>query len=101
MLKREPFIRTCAALCLGISVAVAAPQASLAQSGNAEEKTPEELALEGVETLMRALELMIEKIPQYEMPEINERGDIIIRRKNPPEPESSPSPETAPDETET
>jgi hypothetical protein len=101
MLKRKPFLRTCAALCLGISVAAAAPQASLAQSGNAEEKTPEELALEGVETLMRALELMIEKIPQYEMPEINERGDIIIRRKNPPEPESSPSPETAPDETET
>jgi hypothetical protein len=101
MVKRKPFIRTSAALCLAISTAAAAPQAALAQSGDAEEKSPEELALEGVETLMRALELMIEKIPQYEMPEINEQGDIIIRRKNPPEPESSPDPDPSPDETET
>ena len=42
----------------------------------------EDMAREAIEQLMRALELMIESIPQYEMPEINENGDIIIRRKH-------------------
>ncbi len=36
---------------------------------------------ESVETIMRALESMVESIPQYEMPEVLENGDIIIRRK--------------------
>ena len=48
----------------------------------------EEMAREAIEQLMRALGLMIESIPQYEMPEIEENGDIIIRRKRrTPEPE--------------
>ena len=34
--------------------------------------------------MLRAIELMIEMIPQYEVPEVLENGDIIIRRKNPP-----------------
>jgi hypothetical protein len=38
--------------------------------------------------LMRALEAFIDMIPQYEMPEINENGDIIIRRKRHVEPSS-------------
>ena len=41
----------------------------------------EDMARAAIEQLMRALELMIDSIPQYEMPEINEHGDIIIRRK--------------------
>ena len=41
----------------------------------------EDMAREAIEQLMRALELMIDSIPQYEMPEIEENGDIIIRRK--------------------
>ena len=32
---------------------------------------------------MRAIELMLEMIPQYEAPEVLPNGDIIIRRKNP------------------
>lgn len=40
---------------------------------------------EGAETIMRALQLLVGKIPQYEMPEVLDNGDIIIRRK-PPEP---------------
>ncbi len=51
-----------------------------------ESENPSELALEGVERLMRALEALIDSIPQYEMPEINENGDIIIRRKRRGEP---------------
>ena len=42
---------------------------------------PGELAREGVARLLQALEVFIEMIPQYEMPELNENGDIIIRRK--------------------
>ena len=53
-----------------------------------QKQTPEELAIEGMDSLMRALELLILQIPQYEMPEINDRGDIIIRRKNPPQPKA-------------
>jgi len=56
------------------------------------EPTPEELAREGMERMLRALELFIEMIPQYEMPEVTDDGDIIIRRKRrksapPPDPE--------------
>ena len=48
-----------------------------------ERERAEEMARNAIERLMRALEMMIESIPQYEMPEINENGDIIIRRKRP------------------
>ncbi len=41
----------------------------------------EDMARGAIEQLMRALELMIDSIPQYELPEIQENGDIIIRRK--------------------
>ena len=59
----------------------------------------EDMAREAIEQLMRALELMIQSIPQYEMPEIEENGDIIIRRKRrtpdpePREPENPKAPE--------
>ena len=59
------------------AVAPTAPRAA----GRDEPGRAEELAREAIGQLMRALELMIESIPQYEMPEINEDGDIIIRRK--------------------
>lgn len=40
-----------------------------------------ELARDSIEKLMRAMELLLDSIPQYEAPEITENGDIIIRRK--------------------
>jgi hypothetical protein len=40
---------------------------------------------------------MIESIPQYELPEVNEDGDIIIRRKRRKERETPGEPEV--DET--
>lgn len=60
-------------------VAQSAPVAAQDQ----EEETPGELAREGMERLVRAIELMLEMIPQYEAPEVLPNGDIIIRRKNP------------------
>ena len=46
-----------------------------------ERSRAEDMARGAIEQLMRALELMIDSIPQYELPEIQENGDIIIRRK--------------------
>lgn len=48
-----------------------------------EREDPQSLVSEGVQQLIRAMELMLLAIPQYEAPIINENGDIIIRRKNP------------------
>ncbi len=58
---------------------------------------PRSLAEEGLGKLMTALRLLLDKIPQYEMPEVTERGDIIIRRKQEePTPSAPEKPETGP-----
>jgi hypothetical protein len=46
---------------------------------------PSELAREGMAKMLQALNKLIESVPQFQMPEINENGDIILRRKNPPD----------------
>lgn len=51
--------------------------------GLAQERTPEELARDGLAKLLSALDLFIGSIPQYETPEILPNGDIIIRRIHP------------------
>jgi len=84
-----------AALLLGL--ALAGPPPALAADEPPEE-TPEELAREGMERMLKALELFIEMIPQYEMPEVTEEGDIIIRRKRP---KDAPPPDPGLEETET
>ena len=63
------------------------------------EDTPGELAREGIEQMMRALRLLVDSIPQYELPEMLENGDIIIRRRNPQAPQRPAEPEI--DETAT
>ena len=65
--------RTVAALAFA-SLLGAAP--ALAQ----DQKTPETLALEGIQNVIRAMELFIDTLPMYETPEILPNGDIIIRR---------------------
>lgn len=57
---------------------------------------PEALAREGLGKIVRALELLLLSIPQYEKPEINEHGDIIIRRKRPRPEHRLPDPKRAP-----
>ena len=44
---------------------------------------PGELAREGLAKMLQALDKLIESMPQYQMPEITENGDIILRRKRP------------------
>lgn len=77
---------------LSIFLAAAGPGPVRADTPGERERA-EEMAREAIEKLMRALELMIESIPQYEMPEINEDGDIIIRRKRRPPPDESDEPD--------
>ncbi len=57
--------------------------ASPAWAAQDRDNDPQTLASEGIESLLQAMEMMLLAIPQYEAPFINERGDIIIRRKNP------------------
>lgn len=56
-------------------------------------ESPRQLLDEAGEKFLRAIELMLKAIPQYEAPEILPNGDIIIRRKRPDEPKK---PEPAP-----
>ena len=60
---------------------------------------PSQLANEGLSKMVQALEALMRSIPQYEKPEINENGDIIIRRKRPSAPHRLPKPDekAAPD----
>jgi hypothetical protein len=81
---------------LGFVAMLAAGTIALPAAAETDErngKTPEELAIEGMDRLMRALELLIQSIPQYEAPFVDENGDIIIRRRHP---ENLPTPEVKP-----
>ncbi len=89
-MKRKPLIIW--SFCLALALAAGAPGAALADAPSERERA-EEMAKEAIEQLMRALQLMIESIPQYELPEINEDGDIIIRRKRRKERETPGEPE--------
>lgn len=62
---------------------LAAPTALLAEQPGNPGARAEQLAREGLDRFMQALEAAIEWVPQYEMPEVLENGDIIIRRKPP------------------
>jgi hypothetical protein len=73
-------------LALAVLAALACPAAA------AEKETPGDLATEAMSKMVRALELLIQSIPQYEQPEVNENGDIIIRRKRPNDPPRLPAP---------
>ena len=66
-----------------------------------QEPRPGDLARDAIEKMMRALSLAIENLPQYAMPELNENGDIIIRRLNPRAEKPRPRPPENPDETRT
>lgn len=70
-----------------VVLALGGAPASAEDSG--EPTDPMEQAEEGLRRLMFALELLIASIPQYEMPEVMENGDIIIRRV-PPEAPADP-----------
>lgn len=85
----------------GLLVAAAPASTALAQNQPpTAEDQPSALAREAIEKMMRALTLVIQNLPQYALPELNERGDIIIRRLNPRAETPRRAPD-APDETRT
>ena len=96
MILRRLALPALVALALALQPALAGP----ARATDSDQEDPKELAREGMERMLRAIELMIEMIPQYDMPEVNEDGDIIIRRRNPPRHDDS-SDDEEPDETKT
>jgi len=61
-----------------------------------EKEQPSEMLRDATRTILRALGLMLQSIPQYEAPEILDNGDIIIRRKH-PKPASPPEKDSTPD----
>jgi hypothetical protein len=83
----------------GVSAALVLATPAAAEE-SPETEDPGMLARDGIERLMRALDAFIDMIPQYEMPEINEDGDIIIRRKRDVAPKPKDEDE-GPDQTQT
>jgi hypothetical protein len=77
----SPTRRPGSALALALMLAAAPVAAAQADQKPSE---PEALLEEGTKKILRAFELFILTIPQYEMPEVLPNGDIILRRKNPP-----------------
>jgi hypothetical protein len=62
-------------------VCAAEPPPPLTQS----QEDAERALKEGFNQIFRALDSLIRSVPQYEMPEVGENGDIVIRRKKRPE----------------
>jgi hypothetical protein len=97
---RKPGSRIIAAALAGVLLVTAPIVAATAQERRGppippnEESPDQKIARDAIEKMMRALSQAIQNLPQYEMPTINERGDIIIKRKNPP---SQKSPRRAPE----
>lgn len=83
-----------AATALAAALVLAQPIAVPAQDD--QDTSPEELTAEAVDRLLRALDLLLGSIPQYEAPYVNENGDIIIKRKHPDKDEGLPTPEEKP-----
>ncbi len=64
-----------------------------ARAEPSDQQTPEELLGDAGQKFLQALQMMLMAIPQYAAPEINENGDIIIRRVRPDD-EPAPPPTT-------
>ena len=47
------------------------------------ERLPERMIEDGLKKILNTLELFIRKMPNYEIPEILDNGDIIIRKVKP------------------
>lgn len=89
-MKRQILISLCWMLVLAV---MAGADPALAQDdgqgdGGAVPQTSEpsakDLSAEGMEKLLQALGVLIKRIPQYELPEVQDNGDILIRRIHKP-----------------
>lgn len=87
-----------AALCAALA---AAPAYAQVQTQAPKDESPGALARDAIDKMMRALQLAIDNLPQYAAPELNDNGDIIIRRLNPRADKPRPRQPDSPDETRT
>lgn len=76
-------LRLLAAAVLVLSLANGPVVAAEAPPPPSAQERAEKALKEGVAHIMRALEMLIQSVPIYEMPEVLDNGDIIIRRKRP------------------
>jgi hypothetical protein len=74
-----------AIIALGVCAALASAPAFAQSTGTpaGQEPSGTQLTLEGLGKLMLGLQRMVEELPRYNLPEINENGDIIVRRIDP------------------
>lgn len=89
-------------LCLGLLLGCALPATSswAAQEEPTQPRSdphPEELARDGVELLLRALQGFLEALPSYGLPFLDEEGNIIIPRLDPSPLDPSPLDPSSPD----
>ncbi len=82
---------------LGLSPARAAEDAPLSNRAEQAEKA----LREGAEKMIKALQGLIQSIPQYEAPKVLDNGDIILRRKGPDDPAPDAPKRTPPEDDHT
>lgn len=81
--SRKAFIPAAFAAAILVAIGlVVGPCGRAMAAESPENESPGELAREGIEQMMRALRLLVDSIPQYELPEMLDNGDIIIRRRD-------------------
>ena len=86
-------IKPIAAAALALMVAAAPAGAQQRNPPPDPRQEAEEAFRDGARIIMRALQLFLESVPQYEAPEVLDNGDIIIRRKRrDPRPEGKQPP---------
>jgi hypothetical protein len=81
-----------ATLVATLAVTALASGASAQSQSEKQWQRAEDTIREGAEKIVRGLEQMIRSLPQYDMPEMQPNGDIVIRRR-PPRPPSEKVPE--------
>jgi hypothetical protein len=78
-----------------LTMPIGAARADSLQDSTAE---AERLAGEALTKIMRALNLMVDSVPQYAVPEVLPNGDIIIRKLKPENSDDEPIETGGPDD---
>jgi hypothetical protein len=81
-------------LAAGLALSPALSTTAVAQNAPSDGSGAQELAVEGLSKLLKALDLFVKSVPQYSAPEVLPNGDIILRRLDP-----KTAPNSAPDHT--